>query len=110
MSQEIRNDFMTAIHDQLKVRLTFYSNEDGSVRTRTCAPVDYSINEQVLNGIIRFRFWDYDNPDGNHNLILSLEQIIVLEIIEDHFEVSNILAWKTKERRWNIPRDWGRQA
>lgn len=110
MSQEIRNDFIIAIHHQLKVRLTFYSNEDGSVRTRTCAPFDYIVNGKFLDGRIRFHFWDYDSPDGNHNLILLLEQIIVLKIIEDHFEVSTIVPWDTKERGWIIPRDWGQYS
>jgi len=99
--------FIQAIHSKSKVKITFYSKEDGSNLVRTCAPMDYGPSRRTKKKNDRFHFWDYDSDTQRHTLSLNLDQIINLEILDDFFDPAEFITWNTKQSPWFISREWG---
>ncbi len=50
--------FISAIHAKKKVRLTFYSKDDGGTIVRTCAPMDYGPSRRAHEKNDRYHVWD----------------------------------------------------
>ena len=99
--------FIQAIHDKRKVRLTFYSKEDGGLLTRKCAPMDYGPSRRAKQKNDRFHFWDYDSDTQKHTLSLNPEQISNLQVLDDTFEPAEFITWDITKSPWFISRDWG---
>lgn len=97
--------FTTAIHEQVKIRVTFLSKEDERNITRFCAPMDYGPSRTAKNKDNRFHFWDYESDTRNHVLSLLPEQIINMQFTNEKFDPSEFITWNTN---WIIARDWGR--
>ena len=53
--------FIAAIHAKNKIRLTFFSKEDGTNMTRLCAPMDYGPSRRAADKQERFHLWDYES-------------------------------------------------
>ena len=60
--------FVKAIHYKKKVLFTFFSDGDGCVITRKCAPYDYGVMKKRKDGIPRYCLWDYQGKKGPHPL------------------------------------------
>jgi hypothetical protein len=97
--------FIMAIHELIKIRVTFLSKEDSRNITRFCAPMDYGPNRTAKNKDNRFHFWDYESDTRNHVLSLLPEQIINMQFTMEKFDPSEFITWNTN---WIIARDWGR--
>jgi hypothetical protein len=88
----MKDIFISAIHSKNKVRITFFSKEDGRNLIRKCAPMD------------RFHAWDYESDEKNHTLSLLPEQIVSIEVLSEMFNPSEFIRW---EPNWIVTRDWG---
>jgi len=100
----MKDRFVGAIHSKSKIRLTFYSKEDGHDLTRTCAPMDYGPSTRAHDKSNRFHLWDYDSDTGHHTLSLLPEQVVNIEVLPDTFDPAEFVKWKTN---WIVKRDWG---
>ena len=96
--------FIGAIHAKRKIRVTFYSKEDAGTIERTCATMDYGPSRRAHEKNDRFHFWDYDSDTERHVLSLSPEQVTDMRVLDEDFEPSEFVTWRTQ---WFIPRDWG---
>jgi hypothetical protein len=99
--------FFAAIHARHKLRVRFFSKEDGYVLTRTCAPMDYSPMRRAHDGRKRLHFWDYTSDTGAHTLSLLPEQVRSIETLPVTFDPGEFVTWTP---RWTTPRDWGRYS
>lgn len=106
----MKNEFLKAINDKLKVRITFYSKEDNKTITRLCAPLDYGPKHGETIPLDRFHLWDFES-DSKKNHILGLEEknIKEMELTNETFDPKAIVTWERK-RPWYIKRHWGDQS
>ena len=102
--------FTKAIHNRNKIRLTFYSKDDGMNTTRKCAPMDYALSRRYKDGLIRFHLWDYESDTQNHNLDLLPENIKNMEVLSETFDPREFVTWNTQTSPWSIKRDWGQYS
>ncbi len=49
--------FIDAIHTKKKLRIRFYSEDDGRYIERVCAPMDHAAGTRIKDGIPRTRAW-----------------------------------------------------
>lgn len=99
--------FVEAIHSKTKLKLTFFSKEDGAFLVRTCAPMDFAPSRRARDKSNRYHFWDYDSDTKSHILSLLPNQICQIKAIENSFEPAELITWNTKISPWSLPRDWG---
>lgn len=97
--------FITALVGKTKVRLTFFSKEDGDTLVRTCAPMDYGPSRRARDKSNRYHFWDYDSDQARHTLSLIANQITSIELLDEHFDPAEFVTWSPVD--WFYPRDWG---
>lgn len=106
----IKDEFIQAIRDKRKVRLTFFSKEDGGLLVRKCAPMDYGPSRRAKQKNDRFHFWDYESDTQRHTLSLNPEQVSKLQVLAEGFNPSEFITWSTKDSPWFISRDWGQYS
>lgn len=99
--------FINAIHARRRLRVHFFSKEDGRVLQRTCAPMDYAPSSRARDKRNRFHFWDYDSDTGAHVLSLLPEQVRSIEPLPEIFDPAEFVRWPP---RWTVRRDWGRYS
>ena len=100
----LKDEFIQAIHDKKKVRVTFYSKDDRGYIVRKCAPMDYGPGRHPHKKNNRYHLWDYESDSGQHTLSLNPEQIKECEILDETFDPSELITWDTS---WFVKRDWG---
>ncbi len=98
------DNFIAAIHSRNRIRLTFFSKEDGQQLMRLCAPMDYGPSRRAANKADRYHFWDYESDAAQHTLSLLPHQIVRLDVLEEGFDPSEFVTWPPK---WFVARDWG---
>ncbi len=103
----MKEDFVKAIHDKRKVRITFLSKEDQGLLTRLCAPMDFGPSRRATDKSDRHHLWDYESDKSNHVLSLLPNQIHSIEVTDDAFDPSQFITWDTKKSVWFIERNWG---
>lgn len=102
-----KEQFIQAIRDKRKIRITFYSKEDVNFLTRKCAPMDYGPSRHAKLKNERFHLWDYESDTQTHTLSLNPNQISSLEVLEETFDPSEFITWNTKKSPWSLKRNWG---
>ena len=103
----MKDDFIKAIQNKNKIRISFYSKEDRSVLVRNCAPMDYGPSRRAAIKNDRYHLWDYDSDTKNHTLSLNPEQIQKIEILDERFDPAEFITWDVQQNRWFTPRNWG---
>lgn len=101
------NAFLAAIHAKRRVRLTFFSKEDGSSLVRVCAPMDFGPSRRAKKKDDRFHLWDYESDTKNHTLSLLPSQVLNVQVLDDGFDPSEFVTWSTTTSQWFVTRDWG---
>lgn len=102
--EDLKAQFLEALHSKNKVQVNFYSKEDARSMARVCAPMDYGPSRRAKGKPNRFHFWDFTSDVGSHTLSLLPHQVRSIEILSEVFHSSDFIDWKP---RWIIPRDWG---
>ncbi|HAV5317769.1 hypothetical protein ABTP12_14815 [Acinetobacter baumannii] len=102
--------FKQAIHSKNKVKLIFYSKEDGKNLERICAPMDFGPSRRSKNKDERYHLWDYESDQSNHVLSLLPIQVINIEILNNNFDPSEFITWDVKKSPWFYIRDWGHHS
>ena len=100
----MEEEFINAIHSKNKISVTFYSQKDEGITTRTCAPMDIGPKARVNDGIDRYHMWNYTSPSGPHTVSLTPDQITNIQVLDEKFEPSEFVKWSPS---WHISRDWG---
>lgn len=96
--------FINALHTKRKLKIRFYSKEDGGYIERVCAPMDYAPGKNINDKIPRYWVWDFDSDKKKHTLPLRSERIDLMQDIGECFEPGSFVTWRTA---WMIERDWG---
>jgi len=96
--------FISALEGLQKVKLTFFSKEDGRTLVSTCAPMDYGPSRRARDKSYRYHLWDYDSDDVRHTLSLLPRQIESIVATDERFDPSEFVTWRPA---WFHPRDWG---
>lgn len=102
----MKEDFLRAIDNKLKVRITFDSKAKGRI-TRVCIPFDFgpSQKENAIDKSDKYHLWDLESPEGDsHNLSVAFDKIISLEVLNEGFDPGDFVSWEPK---WIYQRDWG---
>ena len=107
MDENLKRDFIGAIHAKKKLLLKSNSKEDASVISRTCAPMDFGPPRRGQDQQDRFHFWDYTSDKGPHTLSLLPLQIVSIEILEASFDPREFVTWDVQKSPWLVKRDWG---
>jgi hypothetical protein len=102
----MKDVFIAAIHSKNKVRLTFYSKEDGTTLVRTCAPMDYAPSRRAHDKSDRFHFWDYDSDTKIHTLSLLPNQVVNIEKLPETSNPAEFITWNVQTSPWTVARDW----
>lgn len=95
--------FIDAIHTKKKLRIRFYSEEDGGYIERVCAPMDYAAGKRIHDGIPRYWVWDFESDKANHSLPLRSERIEYMRNEGEDFDPASFVTWTTA---WVISRNW----
>ncbi|MEB5477290.1 hypothetical protein [Acinetobacter pollinis] len=106
----MEQEFKQAIKALKKVKITFYSKEDGHNLKRLCAPMDYGPSRRAHNKDDRFHLWDYESDKKNHTLSLLPIQVKEIEVLEESFDPSEFITWNVNTSPWHYPRDWGQYS
>lgn len=78
--------FVGAIRDKHKVKLTFFSNENGDIGDGLFGPIFYSPST-AGNDSDCYYLWDFEGADSNHFLGLPPSQIVRMELTEEPFDL-----------------------
>ncbi|MDQ0966010.1 hypothetical protein QFZ20_001413 [Flavobacterium sp. W4I14] len=97
-------NFIAAINAKRKIRLSFFSKQDGTILIRMCAPMDFGPSRRAKNKDDRYHFWDYESDTTNHVLSLLPDQIHHMEFVDDEFDPAEFITWPCN---WFALRDWG---
>lgn len=106
----MKDQFIRAIHEKKKVRLTFFSKEDNAILVRKCAPMDYGPKRKAKNQADRFHLWDYESDEKTHPLSPLPEDVREMVFLNEEFDPSEFVIWDTKLYPWKVPRDWGKYS
>lgn len=101
------DNFIQAIYNKAKIRLTFASQEDGRNLTRLCAPMDFGPSRRAHNQDDRFHLWDYESDQANHVLSILPNQVVGMEFTAEVFDPAEFVTWQPN---WIVARDWGQYS
>lgn len=107
MNQTDHQAFLEALQAKRRVTLGFYSKEDASVLTRSCAPMDFGPSRRAKNKDDRYHFWDYDSDTGRHTLSLVPDQVQSIQASDEEFSPAEFVTWSVAQSPWFVQRDWG---
>ncbi|MBZ5523194.1 MAG: hypothetical protein LAP21_13235 [Acidobacteriia bacterium] len=103
----MKDEFISAIRAKNKVRLTFFSKQDGTVVVRKCAPMDFGPSRRATDKSSRFHLWDYESDSTKHTLSLLPNQVKTIDVLDEAFDPSEFVTWDTRKSPWFVMRDWG---
>jgi hypothetical protein len=82
--------FIEAVRAKRKVWVRFYSQADGGVLDRVCAPMDYGPGGESQNGLHHYWLWDYTSSTSPHTLVLAPHQIVDLQVLGEVFDPAQL--------------------
>jgi hypothetical protein len=100
--------FVRALREKKKVKLTFFSREQGCNAEKVCGPIVYS-RPLARDDSDSYYFWDFDSGESEHLLCLSAPQIVSMELAEEPFDVLEFFTSEGEiddsrcESDWEIP-------
>jgi len=95
--------FNKGIQNMFVVEVTFVTKSN-ETKTRRCIPLDYGPSTRAKDKSDKFHFIDLESSRGAHPLALLPEQILSIDLTNEHFDPSQFVTWTTN---WSISRDWG---
>lgn len=101
-----KENFLKAIDEKLKIRITFNSFEKGEI-TRICIPFDFgpSQKDDAIDKTEKYHVLDLDTPEEKpHNLAVAEDRMISVQVLQESFEPGEYVTWSPS---WIYPRDWG---
>jgi hypothetical protein len=99
--------FIEAIHEKKKVSVRFFSQPDGGLLDRICAPMDYGPEGGIDGGPNRYWLWDYASNTGSHTLSLVAEQIKDMRVLGEAFDPAHL---EVRPPQWSITREWAARS
>ena len=98
--------FVEAIRDKRKVKVTFFSDEDGCIQVKLSAPIDFE-QHHIEEESGRYYFWDFEKGANGAPLILGHDQIVSIRLHKETFSPAEFVTWDLEELPWFLERDWG---
>ena len=98
--------FLAALHGKRRLRLTFFSKEDGTTLIRETAPFDHGPSRRARDSVDRYHFHDFDSDTAPHTLSLVPAQIHSIEPLPKTFDPERLVTWDVSKRPWFVRRDW----
>ena len=98
--------FVKAIHDKKKVMFTFFSEEDGCVITRKCAPYDYGVLKKIKDGLPRYCLWDYQGKKRPHPIREKVADVRDIQATDETFDPKEFVTWDTSAIPFMLAREW----
>ena len=102
--KNLKEIFIQAIHNKVKLRITYYASKYDSQITRLCAPMDFAPSSRAKDKSDKFHFWDYESENGKHTTSKLPEDVFDIEITDIIFDPSDFITWTPN---WTVDRDWG---
>lgn len=87
------NIFVKAIQGKNKVKLTFFSNENGDIKDGLFGPIFYSPSTEGSDSDCYY-LWDFEGADSNHFLGLPPSQIVRMELTDEPFDLVEFFTSK----------------
>lgn len=103
----MEKEFIKAIHDMKKIRVTFFSQKDETLVARICAPMDFGPSSRSSDQEDRFHVWDYEGSGKPHTASLKPDQVEKIEMLEEEFDPVEFVKWNPN---WIVSRDWGQYS
>lgn len=98
--------FLKSIHEMKIVEVVIMTHEKGKIK-RKCIPFDFGPSRKFQDKIDRYHFYDLDSPDGKHNLSITPDHLLEIQITNESFEPGDYVKWQPK---WFIKRNWGQYS
>ncbi len=101
-----KENFLKAIDEKLKIKITFNSIEKGEI-IRTCIPFDFgpSQKDSAIDKTDKYHVLDLDTPESKpHNLSVTEDKMLKVEVLQENFDPVDYVTW---EPSWIYLRDWG---
>lgn len=104
----MKEKFLHAIDNKLKVNITFNAKEKGQI-IRVCIPFDFGASQKIdaIDKSEKYHVLDLDSPDGPHNLALNPNEVVEIEILNENFDPAEYVNWQPN---WIYKRDWGNKS
>jgi len=98
------SEFIDAIGERKKVRVSFYSRADNGVLDRVCAPMDYGPGGSPADGLNRYWIWDFRANADARRVGLLPQQVVESHVLGEVFAPAElgVQPWP-----FAVPRDWG---
>lgn len=112
MNDRIYQCFVQGIYDKEQLVITYFSQKDQVLTSRTIAPLDYGprykkdSNEFAADGKDFFCFYDFDGSNGGHITLKDPIEIKGINTTNSYFDPAQIITLP-KKHPWHISRDWG---
>jgi hypothetical protein len=98
--------FKKAIDNKFIVEIVVMTQEKGKIK-RTCIPFDFGPSRKFKDKIDRYYFYDLDSPEGKHNLSITPDQLLEIQLTIEKFNPADYVKWKPN---WFVKRDWGKYS
>ena len=103
----MHEEFIQAIHNKRKIRLSYYADKHGKVITRLCIPYDFGPSRRDKIKKNKYHFHDLEGSEGPHTTSILPEKIREIEVLDQNFDPEHYVTWDTEKSPWHVKRDWG---
>ena len=107
MYDEIYEEFIQAIHNKRKIRLSYYAKKHGKVITRLCIPYDFGPSRRDKIKKDKYHFYDLEGSERPHPTPIFPEKIRGIKVLDETFDPKDYVKWDVKKSPWFVKRDWG---
>jgi len=99
------DEFVECLHGLRRARVVFTSQrEDGALRERICAPMDFGPDRRSADKRDRYHLFD---PDAGHTLKKFPEEMVTFEPLAQVFDPGEFITWDVRQHPSWLERDWG---
>lgn len=98
------SEFIEAIGERTKLRVSFYSLADDGVLDHVFAPIDYGPGDGNTDGLNRYWLWDYTTNAAVRVTGLLPQEITELHVLREVFAPAEV---GVQPWAFAVPRDWG---
>ncbi|VVB73783.1 Uncharacterised protein [uncultured archaeon] len=102
-----KDRLIRAIHAKRKVRVRFFSKEEGTYITRVCAPMDYGRSRHAMDFRNKLHVWDYETSQP---LALDQSHVEELTVLDETFDPAEFVTPELMASPWTVKRDWGTRS
>jgi hypothetical protein len=106
----MKEKFLYAIDNKLKISVTFNSKKKGQI-TRECIPFDFGASKKIdaIDKTEKYHVYDLSSPSGKiHPIPINPENMLSIELLNENFNPDDYVTWTPIN--WIYSRDWGNKS